>query len=53
MKATIVKKPKKPVELFTDDIHQDMFIFQPALSSRGWGGNKPVVKALVFKTGKK
>lgn len=50
---TTVKKPKKQVALFTDAMHKEMFPFQPGISSRGYGGSKPVVKPLVFKTGKK
>ena len=50
---TIVKKPKKQVEFFTDAMHKEIFPFQPAISSRGYGGSKPVIRPLVFKTGKK
>lgn len=52
MKA-IIKKPKKEVALFTDAMHKEIFPFQPGISSRGYGGSKPVIRPLVFKTGKK
>lgn len=52
MKTTTVKEKKK-VEYFTDEMHRDMFPFQPAISARGYGGSKPVIKPLVFKSGKK
>ena len=50
---TIVKKPKKQVEFFTDAMHKEIFPFQPSISPRGYGGNKPVVKPIVVKIPKK
>lgn len=55
MKATTIKKPKQEVAMFTDAMHKDIFPFQPGISSRGWGGSKPITKTLAFKakSGKK
>ena len=48
-----MKKNKlKKVEYFTDDMHKSIFPFQPAISSRGYGGNTPVIKSLSVKTSK-
>lgn len=47
------KKKKKEVEYFTDAMHKEIFPFQPAISPRGYGGNKPVVKPIVVKIPKK
>lgn len=47
------KNTKETVELFTEDMHREMFLFQPAISSKGWGGSKPVAKAISIKVDKK
>lgn len=47
----IMKKNKtKKVQYFTDEMHMSIFPFQPAISSRGYGGNKPVMKSLKINT---
>lgn len=46
------KNKTKKVQYFTDDMHLTIFPFQPAISSRGYGGNKPVMKSLTVKTSK-
>lgn len=45
-------KTKKKVEYFTDEMHLSIFPFQPSISARGYGGNKPVMKSLTVKTSK-
>lgn len=44
-------KPNDGVEYFTDEMHQDIFIFQDSLSGRGYGGTKAITKPLKIKTG--
>ena len=43
-------KQPKVVKFFTDEDHKTMFLFQDAISSRGYGGSKPTIKTLSIKT---
>ena len=39
---------KKKLQYFTDDMHKEIFPFQPALSTSRNSGGKPVVGTLKF-----
>ena len=48
-----MKKETKKVEYFTEEMHKEIFPFQPSISSRGYGGSKPVIKPISTKSIKK
>jgi hypothetical protein len=49
----VVKEPKKKVEYFTDEMLRNLYVFQPPISSRGFGGTNPSMEVIKFARTKK
>ena len=50
-KDTKVEKPKQVVELFTDDMHKEIFLFQETY--KGNKSGNPIMKSVSFAKRKK
>jgi len=47
------KKIKVEIEMFTDEMLQNVFMFQPSMSSRQSSSGKPIRKSISLKSSRK
>jgi len=53
MEKSLEVKATEEEQFFTDEMHKEIYLFQTPIGMRGFGGDKPIIKAVVIKSGKK